>query len=717
MFQVENKDGIWLRLGEGDSKKHCTGEKKSNVWTLACASSGRLFIRMIGDDYEFGVPIVMVTASKTSVSQQLFSTPKAATVFATSGAASKSNSAPVKLNFGQEKPTPVSASTSSTASEKEEKKDSKEAKDLKGKKLQKQASLARRRAGSKKAASMSKQDSEVEDVPIAKSLSTESVKIIQALSPAVAECQRAVYAAFLWHQGLVHDAMASSFHLKLHPSLSKEMIQQGSSNKGGEESTVGERKDSSEKQVDEDDKKKEGGGVTEEKKELTEKSLVKDVKDDFKKSNKDNLSLPPTLSHLVTFWEEISAKVLEISNQPLNPPKIPSIVRELQKEFEEHKKSEDKKKKEAKKPLEKAQQQGPALCELCDGSYSDPVTYHMKEAHPGCGKHAGGFGYNSRGSFCSGWAGNCGDGGKGGSTWYLMCKDCHEKYLAEKISIKKVSKPVLAAATKTVQQPGKPRVLQSMPSIQGLIQNAQFLLEVNGMSDASLFSGKQSEMMHHTIASTSSAISPTELKKSESLDTDVAMKLSEPVMSRPKFLRSVSMWPESGQSPTENEPSDIDKTSSLKRQQQYMSPEDSEGVFDRPSLVERPSMALARLVYKRSRHEDKEDPYAPILAFIISRHDLDGLRVTMRQAMCTAAIKSHALEVWSLQFVYTYMYLYSACCCYGSVYMYTCLRILFKSSKILNVLIICGQENSNWKSVIVCNNVSTFNERLTNFRF
>ena len=611
------------------------------MWTLACASSGRLFIRMIGDDYEFGVPIVATTASKASVSQQLFSSPKAATVFATSGAVSKSSSATVKLSFGQDKPTPVSISTSSTTSEKEEKKDSKEAKDMKGKKLQKQASLARRRAGTKKAASMTKQDSEIEDMPVAKSTSAESVKIIQALSPAVAECQRAVYAAFLWHQGLVHDAMASSFHLKLHPSLSKEMIHQGT--KGSEDSTVGERKESSEKKLDEGTVKKEDGPITEEKKEPIEKKSF--PKDEYRKSNKEGPTLPPTLSHLVTFWEEISAKVLEISNQPLRPPKIPSIVRELQKEFEEHKKSEDKKKKEAKKPLEKAQQQGPALCELCDGSYSDPVTYHMKEAHPGCGKHAGGFGYNSRGSFCSGWAGNCGDGGKGGSTWYLMCKDCHEKYLAEKISVKKVSKPVLAAAAKTVQQPGKPRVLQSVPSIQSLIHNAQFLLEVNGMSDA-IISCKHSEIMQHTIASTSSAISPTELKKAESVDAEVAMKYSEPSMSRPKFLRSVSMWPEGGQTPTEEELPDIDKTSSLKRTQQHMSAEDNEGVFDRPSLVERPSMALARLVYKRSRHEDKEDPYNPIVTFIINKYDLDGLRVTMRQAMCTAAIKSYALEVF-----------------------------------------------------------------------
>ena len=29
------------------------------------------------------------------------------------------------------------------------------------------------------------------------------------------------------------------------------------------------------------------------------------------------------------------------------------------------------------------------MCELCGNSFPHPVTYHMKEAHPGCGSHAG----------------------------------------------------------------------------------------------------------------------------------------------------------------------------------------------------------------------------------------------------------------------------------------------------------------------------------------
>lgn len=43
----------------------------------------------------------------------------------------------------------------------------------------------------------------------------------RALPSCLAESFRAVFAAFLWHEGLVHDAMACSSFLKFHPSLPK----------------------------------------------------------------------------------------------------------------------------------------------------------------------------------------------------------------------------------------------------------------------------------------------------------------------------------------------------------------------------------------------------------------------------------------------------------------------------------------------------------------
>ena len=38
--------------------------------------------------------------------------------------------------------------------------------------------------------------------------------VSKAVSPLVAECSRAVFASFLWHEGIVHDAMACASYLK-----------------------------------------------------------------------------------------------------------------------------------------------------------------------------------------------------------------------------------------------------------------------------------------------------------------------------------------------------------------------------------------------------------------------------------------------------------------------------------------------------------------------
>lgn len=43
----------------------------------------------------------------------------------------------------------------------------------------------------------------------------------RALPAGLAESFRAVFAAFLWHEGLVYDAMACSSYLKFNPSLPK----------------------------------------------------------------------------------------------------------------------------------------------------------------------------------------------------------------------------------------------------------------------------------------------------------------------------------------------------------------------------------------------------------------------------------------------------------------------------------------------------------------
>lgn len=175
--------------------------------------------------------------------------------------------------------------------------------------------------------------------------------------------------------------------------------------------------------------------------------------------------LPPALKALVLIWEELSTTCRRaIEQQTLLPsPSLPariaknvalnrekgagqSKIVELSKEKPEGKRTSRKKKEW--KPMGRLNALGEAsglavsflgaggeretVCELCGGIFPHPVTYHMRQSHPGCGGHAGGKGYNSSGNFCVGWAGHCGDGGVGGCSWYLVCDTCRDKFIRSK---------------------------------------------------------------------------------------------------------------------------------------------------------------------------------------------------------------------------------------------------------------------------------------------
>lgn len=430
------------------------------------------------------------------------------------------------------------------------------------------------------------------------------VKKRQALSPAVAECQRAIFAAFLWQSGLAHDAMASALYLKFHPDVTKE-----------------------------------GGALTSETTPPSESNEVQ------KKDEK----LPPTLHHLMTFWDEISQKVIDSSNASFSPPKVPEFASELMKRYEEEKKEMERLKKEKEKKSGISAEGGGAggggstKCELCDAVFPDPVTYHMKEVHPGCGKHANGWGYNSRGSYCSGWAGNCGDGGRGGSTWYLLCKDCHAKYLSQKEENKrKVTKPVTVPKMKT-RKPGKPRTLPVMPSVQIMIQNAKFLLEVASSGDT-----------QQKVKSTSTVVPPSgDLSRQASTPEESKGQSSKeaPLLSyaRPKgppvLARSISMA--TGEPQVKRTFSDSGEElapPTISRQFTHIPESDSTSSSETSSLVTRPSMSLANLMYRRSC-STSESGYDKLMSFVTSYHDLSGLKVTMKQMMRIAGLRATALEV------------------------------------------------------------------------
>lgn len=303
----------------------------------------------------------------------------------------------------------------------------------------------------------------------------------EAISPSVAECLRAIFAAFLWHEGIVHDAMACASFLKFHPSLPKQgaiVVTRHPSDKSDKHDALTKEqkarqrhsvevststylhiqpatletltKSAANANANRNKSKKHSDAIKEE-------GAGSDSPSGTKGSNKLTslpetsfhtvAVLPPALKSLVFLWEELTTNCLRAIMQqvilpsPTLPPKIKKFEKSKDKEREKDKKS---RKKKEWKPMARANLFGEVnaaafggiehetMCELCGNFYPHPVTYHMRQSHPGCGGRAGGKGYNSGGNFCVGWAGNCGDGGIGGSSWYLICDQCREKYLRQK---------------------------------------------------------------------------------------------------------------------------------------------------------------------------------------------------------------------------------------------------------------------------------------------
>lgn len=255
----------------------------------------------------------------------------------------------------------------------------------------------------------------------------------KALPPALAESLRAVFAAFLWHEGIVHDAMACASFLKFHPTLSKQ---------GAVVVTRGEAKDASltreQKAQQRHSVEVANAGSYLNIRPSTLEALAKSGNSSVhnrRRGDKCKLHslpeivtvLPPALRCLVYLWEQLclncvqlvqSNAVASFGDQPAKESPPNRSARDIFGEFNcESRKGRKKKKDEG------------SYCEMCEIFLPIPVTYHMRVVHPGCGKSANGKGYNSVGTYCKGWAGNCGDGGKGATSWYLLCEKCRDKNL------------------------------------------------------------------------------------------------------------------------------------------------------------------------------------------------------------------------------------------------------------------------------------------------
>ncbi|KAJ8027887.1 E3 ubiquitin-protein ligase MYCBP2 [Holothuria leucospilota] len=545
-----------------------------------------------------------------------------------------------------------------------------------------------------------------------------------ALATSVCECARAVFAAFLWHEGLVHDAMACASFLKFNPGLTKAVAYDS-----GEENVQGNKREHKLKNRHSMDLSKamkerdfpvdiialninengavlrkrleSGSSIGPKEEELPEEDAewrdrassvggAAKTDQDVKKPiapKATPITVPVTLKNLLTLWDDISEATVNIASQSLVLPSPAPIIKTSNFKTAEMKEIPRPREPKGKKRRDRPGKGGrgnlfgdaagapiggekhESVCELCFGVFPRPVTFHMKNAHPGCGRTAQGYGYNSSGTYCGGWAGNCGDGGMAGSSWYLMCLRCRSKYthdrqdkMKDKEKVKKMKKKLPPLKT--------PKVIPPLEAHHVMKANALFLLDLASASGPSFSHKCQSIKMQRrfdmpavketdTISAENpfpvvqfqflknSPMSPEEIDFGDMVQhTDYegipAPSRSVPALNlsvtnnedntlksnghrKSSYLRSVSMLVQDGQ-----------REMKMRRRNYSGSADDGS------SLLRRPSPRLASLM------EESMTGILPLnrpsMRFMVRHHDLEGLKLAMKQSLCKAACKIHALQ-------------------------------------------------------------------------
>ncbi|XP_034938609.1 E3 ubiquitin-protein ligase MYCBP2-like isoform X2 [Chelonus insularis] len=393
-------------------------------------------------------------------------------------------------------------------------------------------------------------------------LSKEKVK--EAISPSVAECLRAVFAAFLWHEGIVHDAMACASFLKFHPNLPKNgalvvtrqpMVH---SNDKQKEEMTREQRARQRHSVEvtnagnylhiqpstlEALTRSAAGANANRNRKKQDSSIKEEINGKLMSLPETHTVaiLPPALKSLVFLWEEVSSNCLQAIEQQtilpspishfhlLKTPKKSNFEKEVEeindsidvkdKDEKTSDKENDKRvhrrKKEFNRLVSKltsteTTKELETMCELCGQMFPHPIIYHMKMIHPGCGWHSGGMGYNNVGNYCSGWAGNCGDSDFGGTCWYLMCDACRDNYL-KTLRFKSSNRKIVGSVSR---RRGVKPLLSPINSPNGndshitIKNNAMFLLDLSSAAGVSI--PKQQRRPSQTLSSVAENNSPPE---------------------------------------------------------------------------------------------------------------------------------------------------------------------------------------------------------------
>lgn len=340
----------------------------------------------------------------------------------------------------------------------------------------------------------------------------------QALSPSVAETIRAIFAAFLWHEGLVHDAIACASFLKFHPSINKSnvyamdqtLIHEQQQHRQHHEMLTKEEKIQQRHSVEITNTSnylnarpstlealtKSGYCCVHYRKQRGKHADLQNISDEFGAASAHGC--PPALKCLIFVWDELnkdfqgfvsrlmsekeskeilstipkSTQITNVTNNSNNPNDVNEI------EFQKNKlKSKKFSSGDDGNTGVISVGDNAIWCELCDAEINpgsqqqqqqhnpyqhNAFTQHLKSNHPGCGESAKGKGYNSSGVYCEGWAGQCGEEGVGATSWYLLCETCRDKFMIPHKKSLNVNDSLLARATTTqdtkfIQQQHQPQ--------------------------------------------------------------------------------------------------------------------------------------------------------------------------------------------------------------------------------------------------------------------
>ncbi|XP_028172131.1 E3 ubiquitin-protein ligase highwire-like [Ostrinia furnacalis] len=306
-----------------------------------------------------------------------------------------------------------------------------------------------------------------------------------ALSPAQAECLRAIFAALLWHEGIVHDAIACAAFLKFHPQLPKQgarVVTRAPHDHAARHqrhsvevsNAAGQYLSMPPATLETLTRSGEEASSSRARKSDIDTPINEEDAGEASTSSVVNV-LPPALRALVALWDALyDAKQLRVATEKI-------IKDNFDKEDDDPRPIIKVRQKKVWRSITKTPYS--ISCELCGGAgVPPPLAAHMRHAHPGC-RAASVRGYDRSGTYrrCDTpqdvVASVCGQLAQACQLWYTFCERCREKALKAASSVKQPK-------TKSISELSYERVMSSEIDHQVIRENAMFLLDLAPLTNS-----------------------------------------------------------------------------------------------------------------------------------------------------------------------------------------------------------------------------------------